>query len=102
MIATLPIVLASSLIRHMKHIGPVSIIANVSTFAALALILYSSFTDLPSITERKMIGTWDRLPLSFGTTIFAMEGIAVVIIFLLKFFHNLINNNCNEDIIDLQ
>lgn len=72
------VVWATALIRHLKHIAPISTLANISTFISLGIILYTSVSDLPPITERKLLGSWDKLPLSFGLTIFAMEGISLV------------------------
>lgn len=35
--------------------------------------------NLPSFSDRKKFGSWDGLPLYFGTALFAFEGIALVL-----------------------
>lgn len=78
MIFVLPIILSTALIRELKYIVPLSTIANISTFAALGLIMYSSTHNLGPISERKLIGDWNELPLCFGTIVYALEGISLV------------------------
>lgn len=60
--------------------APCSAIANFCMITGLVICYYYSAQDLPSITERYYI-TPDlhRLPLYFGTAIFAFEGIALVL-----------------------
>ncbi len=75
----LPIILATSLIRNLKYIVPLSIIANISLFAAIVLILRHTVIDLGPITERTFVGHWQDLSLCFGGVVFAVEGITMVI-----------------------
>lgn len=53
-------------------------LANVFTAAAMCITFYYIFDDLPSVTQRPAFADWSRLPLFFGTAIFALEGIGVV------------------------
>lgn len=47
----------------------------------LVLILSIAAQNMPNITERKYFGSWETLPLFVGTTMFAFEGIALVLPF---------------------
>lgn len=49
------------------------------TFIGLGFVLYYVFQDLPSITERPAIAPIERFPLYFGTVLFALEAVGVVI-----------------------
>ncbi|XP_065212285.1 proton-coupled amino acid transporter-like protein CG1139 isoform X1 [Planococcus citri] len=74
----IPLVLLN-LIRNLKFLAPFSMIANVLTGAAMAITFYYIFYGgLPSIHEREPVAEWHCLPLFFGTAIFALEGIGVV------------------------
>lgn len=79
MVIVLPIFWLTSLIRELKYIAPLSTFANISIFAAFTLILYRSVFDLPPITERKLFGNWKDLPLCFGTIVYSLEGISLVL-----------------------
>lgn len=72
-----PLILLN-LIRKLKFLAPFSMVANVLTVAAMCLTFYYIFDDLPSPFERPAFSEWHRLPLFFGTAIFALEGIGVV------------------------
>lgn len=78
MIHVLPVILVIALIRELKYISPLSTIANISSFIALSLILYNSVIGLGPISDRKYVGYWDEIPLSFGVMVFALEGITLV------------------------
>lgn len=82
MVFIFPIIWATALIRELKYIAPLSTAANLSIFIALGLILYNNVQNLPSISERKLIGNWSQLSLCFGTVIYALEGISLVSFFL--------------------
>lgn len=78
LLAILPIVWSTSLIRDLKYIVPLSSLANVSICASIILILYSTVFDLPPIEEQQLFQPWKYLPLSFGCIVFAVEGITMV------------------------
>lgn len=68
----------STLVRKLKNIAIFSALANVCMiFGAIFTIGYSVI-DLPPISERNYF-VFETLPLFFGTTIFAFEGIALVL-----------------------
>lgn len=75
-------VLISSLIRNLKFIARLSALANVCMFVGIFVILYYCTIDLPPITSRTSVAHWTTLPLFFGTSIFAFEGISLVIFFI--------------------
>lgn len=53
--------------------------ANVFTFIGLGFVLIYVFQDLPAISERPMFAPIERFPLYFGTVLFALEAVGVVI-----------------------
>ncbi|XP_077302200.1 proton-coupled amino acid transporter-like protein acs [Arctopsyche grandis] len=77
-IVLLPILL-SCMIRNLKYLTPFSMLANLMMIVGLAITLYFACTDLPHPSERPYIADWSRLPLYFGTTIYAFEGIGLVL-----------------------
>lgn len=46
--------------------------------AGVVITMYYIFNGLPSVSERPAIAELHRLPMFFGTVIFALEGIGVV------------------------
>ncbi|XP_014206432.1 proton-coupled amino acid transporter-like protein CG1139 [Copidosoma floridanum] len=66
-------------IRNLKLLAPFSSFANVITFVGLGMILVYVFNDLPSISEREMFGSVRNFSLYFGTTLFALEAVGVII-----------------------
>ncbi|XP_025420609.1 proton-coupled amino acid transporter-like protein CG1139 isoform X2 [Sipha flava] len=78
LISLIPI-LISSLIRNLKFIARLSAIANFCMLIGLIVILYYCSFDLPSITSRAYVAHWTTIPLFFGTSIFAFEGISLVL-----------------------
>ncbi|KAK9891999.1 hypothetical protein WA026_017480 [Henosepilachna vigintioctopunctata] len=66
-------------IRNLKLLAPFSTLANVITFASFGVVCYYVFQDLPDISERPAFGTLYTFPLFFGTTLFALEAVGVVI-----------------------
>lgn len=60
--------------------APCSAIANVCMITGLVISYYYAAQDLAPITERNLWPTdIQRIPLFFGTAIFAFEGIALVL-----------------------
>lgn len=77
LISMVPIMI-SSLIRNLKFIARLSAIANMCMLVGLLVILYYCSIDLPPISSRSAIAHWSSIPLYFGTSIFAFEGISLV------------------------
>jgi proton-coupled amino acid transporter len=56
------------------------VLANLIQFVGLGIIFYYIFSGpLPNSHWVDWLAGWDRLPLFFGTAIFAIEGICVVL-----------------------
>lgn len=78
MVMLLPLLILMNLIRNLKYLAPFSMIANLLVGTGMGITFYYLFQDIPSLSERKPFAGWDRLPTFFGTAIFALEGIGVV------------------------
>ena len=60
--------------------SPCSVVANVAQFMGLGIVFYYIFCEqLPHSYSVHWLSPSDRLPLFFGTAIFAIEGISVVL-----------------------
>uniref|UniRef100_A0A6M2E1N5 Putative amino acid transporter n=1 Tax=Xenopsylla cheopis TaxID=163159 RepID=A0A6M2E1N5_XENCH len=74
----LPILIVMNLIRNLKYLSPFSMIANGLMAVSIAITFYYITQDLPAVEERPAFSQFHQLPLFFGTVIFALEGIGVV------------------------
>jgi len=79
MTITLAPMLGLCSIRNLKHLAPISMLANMLQMAGLGLTFFYVLKDLPPTWDRKPFATWGQLPLYFGTAIYAFEGIGVVL-----------------------
>jgi amino acid permease len=73
----LPIML-SCWIRDLKYLVPLSLFANCAMIAGISVTLYYITQELPAPSTREYIAPWSRIPLFFGTVIYAFEGIGLV------------------------
>lgn len=73
----LPLLLIN-LIRKLKYLAPFSMIANFLMAAGIGITMYYILHDLPPTTARPAIEEVKHWPMFFGTVIFALEGIGVV------------------------
>jgi len=73
----LPIML-SCWIRDLKYLVPLSLFANIAMVVGICVTLYYITQDLPAPSTREYIAPWSRIPLFFGTVIYAFEGIGLV------------------------
>lgn len=64
---------------NLKILENFFILANVFTFLGLGLVLIYVFQDLPPISKREAFAPIERFPLYFGTVLFALEAVGVVI-----------------------
>lgn len=78
MAALLPLLILINLIRNLKYLAPLSMVANILIATGMSITFYYIFIDLPSPYEREMVVDWAKWPMFFGTAIFALEGIGVV------------------------
>lgn len=74
----LPLLISVNLIRNLKYLAPFSMIANLLVGTGMGITVYYLFQDVPSINDRSHFAGFERLPTFFGTAIFALEGIGVV------------------------
>uniref|UniRef100_A0A8D8QK37 Proton-coupled amino acid transporter 4 n=1 Tax=Cacopsylla melanoneura TaxID=428564 RepID=A0A8D8QK37_9HEMI len=65
-------------VRNLKLLAPFSTLANIVTILSFVITFYYVFSDVPSIEERHAVGEIKGLPLFFGTVLFAMEAIGVI------------------------
>lgn len=72
-----PLILMN-LIRSLKYLAPFSMIANALMAGGVGITMYYLLTDTPSISDRPAIVGPQHWPMFFGTVIFALEGIGVV------------------------
>lgn len=73
-LALLPFLIPINMIRNLKHLAPLSVVANLLMGAGVVITMYYILVDVPSVTERPAIAEVHRLPMFFGTVIFALEG----------------------------
>ncbi|XP_035789375.1 proton-coupled amino acid transporter-like protein pathetic isoform X1 [Anopheles albimanus] len=77
-----PIIL-TSIITQLKFLSYCSMIANVFMTFGIGITFYYALKDLPAmageLATRGLVGETERIPLFFGTAIFAFEGIALVL-----------------------
>lgn len=73
-----PMVLLN-LVKNLKFLTPVSLVAACLTVAGLACTFYFVLQDLPKTNTVKPFSSWAQLPLYFGTAVYAFEGIGIVL-----------------------
>lgn len=71
-------ILLPSLITNLKYLAPCSTFANICMILGIGITLNFTLRDLPDLSERNFFSSSRQLPLFFGTTIFAFEGISLV------------------------
>ncbi|KAH8250952.1 hypothetical protein KR026_000289, partial [Drosophila bipectinata] len=77
-IIILPLLLIYS-IKNLKLLAPFSSAANLLLFVGFGIILYYIFEDLPPLSERKPFVAFTELPTFFGTVLFALEAVGVIL-----------------------
>lgn len=79
MLSLLVPLILMNLIKNLKWMAPFSMIANILMATGLGITFYYIFTSTPApSSETKLFSSFGQLPLFFGTVIFALEGIGVV------------------------
>ncbi|KOX68580.1 Proton-coupled amino acid transporter 1 [Melipona quadrifasciata] len=74
----LPLILVNW-IRNLKFLAPCSTVANFITFISFGIILYYIFREPLTFEHREVIGNVENFPLYFGTVLFALEAIGVIL-----------------------
>ncbi|XP_063837696.1 proton-coupled amino acid transporter-like protein CG1139 [Ostrinia nubilalis] len=77
-IVVIPVLLAC-MVRNLKYLTPFSTIANIMMAIGVSVVVYEASQDLPCISSRDYIASWQQLPLYFGTAVYAFEGIGLVL-----------------------
>lgn len=78
MLCLLPPLLAINMIRNLKFLAPLSMVANVCIVMGVVITFYYTTQDIPPLSSRLYVAPLSKIPLFFGTAIFALEGIGVV------------------------
>ncbi|XP_075162004.1 arcus [Haematobia irritans] len=66
-------------IRNLQLLAPFSSAANLLLLVGFGVILYYIFDDLPPLSERKPVESIAKLPIFFGTVLFALEAVGVIL-----------------------
>ncbi|KAM3968643.1 proton-coupled amino acid transporter-like protein acs [Aphomia sociella] len=74
----LPLILINW-VRDLKYLAPFSAIANAVTIVSFGIILYYIFRVLPTFEGKAPVGELSKFPLFFGTVLFALEAIGVIL-----------------------
>ncbi|CAB0003520.1 unnamed protein product [Nesidiocoris tenuis] len=78
MLMLLPPLLGMNLIKNLKYLAPFSMIANLLIGTGMVITLYYVFSSLGDSHDVPAFTSVQQLPIFFGTAIFALEGIGVV------------------------
>uniref|UniRef100_A0A182MCC9 Amino acid transporter transmembrane domain-containing protein n=1 Tax=Anopheles culicifacies TaxID=139723 RepID=A0A182MCC9_9DIPT len=78
LIILLPLILINW-VRNLKFLAPFSTIANFVTLVSFGIILYYIFREPISFEDRDKVGTMSGFALFFGTVLFALEAIGVIL-----------------------
>ncbi|CAG2069470.1 unnamed protein product, partial [Timema podura] len=74
----LPLILINW-IRNLKLLAPFSTAANIITFVGFGIILYYLVTQVETLADKEPLGELAHIPLFFGTVLFALEAIGVIL-----------------------
>jgi len=78
-ILLVPVIL-TCLVRNLKYLSPLSVLANILEFVGLGIIFYYIFSSpLQHSSSLPLFSSAANFPIFFGTAIFAFEGISVVL-----------------------
>lgn len=74
----LPLILLNW-VRNLKYLAPFSTLANLLTFVGFSILLYYLFNETFDPSQRDPVGHLADFPLFFGTVLFALEAIGVIL-----------------------
>ncbi|KAE8744013.1 hypothetical protein FOCC_FOCC009379 [Frankliniella occidentalis] len=77
-IVTVPLILLSW-VRDLKYLAPFSTIAISVTLGSFGVILYYVFRSIPVLDDKVAVGELSKFPLFFGTAMFSLEAMGVMI-----------------------
>ncbi|XP_011196222.1 proton-coupled amino acid transporter-like protein CG1139 isoform X2 [Zeugodacus cucurbitae] len=75
---TLPLS-AIYLVRDLRNLVPFNAVADAMICFSFVIVFYYIFTGLPSLARRSAFGDLKSYPLFFGTVLFAIESVGVII-----------------------
>ncbi|KAF6200576.1 hypothetical protein GE061_005019 [Apolygus lucorum] len=78
MLVLLPPLIGMNLIKNLKYLAPFSMIANLLIATGMVITLYYVFSTMSEAATVPAFTSVSQLPIFFGTAIFALEGIGVV------------------------
>uniref|UniRef100_A0A224XBM7 Putative amino acid transporter n=1 Tax=Panstrongylus lignarius TaxID=156445 RepID=A0A224XBM7_9HEMI len=78
LVLLLPMILLNWL-RNLKYLTPASLVAAILTITGLGITFFYILHGLPRTNTVKMFSSWHKLPLFFGTAMYAFEGIGVIL-----------------------
>ncbi|KAE8746521.1 hypothetical protein FOCC_FOCC006755 [Frankliniella occidentalis] len=70
---------AANIRDNLKYLAPVSMFASILTITGLGITFFYMLQGLPRTSSVHAFAPWHKLPLFFGTAIYAFEGIGVVL-----------------------
>ncbi|KAL1517831.1 hypothetical protein ABEB36_001547 [Hypothenemus hampei] len=66
-------------VKNLKLLAPFSILANIITLVTFGVVCYYIFQNLDKFSDRPAVGSITDYPLYFGTTLFSLQAVGVVI-----------------------
>lgn len=66
-------------VRELKYLAPFSTLANFITMVSFAIICYYLFREPINVEGKDAFGAIENFPLFFGTVLFALEAIGVIL-----------------------
>ncbi|XP_077301348.1 proton-coupled amino acid transporter-like protein acs [Arctopsyche grandis] len=66
-------------VRSLKYLAPFSSLANAITIVSFGIILYYIMREVPTFEGKEALGHVSEFPLFFGTVLFALEAIGVML-----------------------
>jgi proton-coupled amino acid transporter len=66
-------------IKNLKFLAPFSTLANAVTLVSFGIILYYIFREPFTVADKIPVGPLSQFPLFFGTVLFALEAIGVIL-----------------------
>ena len=89
---TTAVMIPYTFVRNLKTLAPFSTFANLLNFVGLIIIFQDLLRDFPDTSVRPAAKPFAKLPLYFGTAVYAYEGIGLVSMAL--FLSLLVTQSC--------
>ncbi|XP_031630072.1 proton-coupled amino acid transporter-like protein CG1139 [Contarinia nasturtii] len=79
MVVVLPAIILLNSVRNLKYLAPLSTFANFVTIVSFGIICYFIVREPISLEGKRAVGPISEFPFFFGTVLFSLEAIGVVI-----------------------